>query len=74
MKEKERRIENIVFDQDDQGTISRYMRKMSQNTSGRRIQDEIPDRISFLELYDAEKAEDLCCDRRYREYRVLESR
>lgn len=72
MKEKERRIENIVFDQDDQGTISRYMRKMSQNTSGRRIQDEIPDRISFLELYDAEKAEDLCCDRRYREYRVLE--
>ena len=72
LQEKGRKLEDVIFDQEDPEKIRKYMRKMSQMTRDKGMQDMIPDRISFLELYGAEKAEDLCCDRRYQEYRVLE--
>lgn len=72
LQEKENRIREVLFDQEEPGEIRNYMRKMSQNAGSRSVQDMIPDRISFLELYGAEKTEDLCCDQRYQEYRVPE--
>ena len=72
LQEKGNRIKEVLFDQGEPREIWNYMRKMSQNAGDRNIQEMIPDRISFLELYNAEKTEDLHCDHRYQEYRVPE--
>lgn len=63
--------QQVVFEKADFPETEQYMRRLSgfSAVSGQR-EEELPDKVSFLELYSCEKVEDLNCRGRWRENRT----